>query len=364
MSLGAFPSQIIREMIENGSIGNADKKRIQPASLDLTISGEIYKMKGIFLPRKGETIRQLLSAGTLFPTDLGKPLECFGVYLVRLNEKLNLPEHIFARANNKSSSGRINLQARLMADGVPQFDNIPRGYKGELWLMISPQSFSVNLREGDALNQIRFFNFDTRLTKEEYNAIYEPCGLLYDKYGKMVAKTEVDFNDGITMTVDLEQPTVGYKCASSSTKVLDFNRYDHDPLEYFEPIHKPQNGHIVLRRSEFYILSTKESIRIPNNFAVEMIAYDTSKGEFRSHYAGFFDPGWGYGKSGEKNGDPAVLEVFTYDNDFILRDGQPICKMVYEKLSTPSELIYGSEEAGSHYFGQKGPRLSKHFKME
>jgi len=166
------------------------------------------------------------------------------------------------------------------------------------------------------------------------------------------------------MCIDLDQEIVGYKCTPSAGKILDFRKFDHNPNDFFEPIYKPQNHGLVLNDNEFYILSTIEYLRIPTEYAVEMVAYDTSKGEFRSHYAGFFDPGFGYGEKGELMGTPAVLEVLTQDNEFYLRHGQPICRMVYTTLAEKADMVYGSSSAGSHYQNQRGPRLSKHFKMD
>jgi len=364
MSLGVYPSQLIRQMIDSGWIANAAKENIQPSTLDLSISDEVYKMKGIFMPRKGETIANIIKEGSLYPADLDKPLECHGVYLIRLREQLNLPPYVYAYSNNKSSSGRINLQARLISEGVPQFEKIPGGYRGDLWIIVSPQSFPVKLRKGDKVNQIRFFNSDTRLSKKDYSALYDQHWLLCDKNGQPIIKEKVDFeNDGgVTLTINLHLDIIGYKCMPSSSKVLDFNFYQHDPNDFFEPIHQPKNGHIILRRGEFYLLSTNEFLRVPPDFSVEMVAYDPSKGEFRSHYAGFFDPGFGFGPDGSAKGTPAVLEVLPQDNDFVLRHGQPICKMVYERLIALPDVIYGSDQAGSHYHDQRGPELSKHFK--
>lgn len=358
---GALAAQQIKELIEKNIIRGADYGNIQPSSLDLTISQEIYKMKGVFLPRKGENIEDLLKIGTLYQTDLDKPLEYDGIYLIRLNESLHLPAHIAARSNNKSSSGRINLQARLLMDGVSHFDTIPAGYQGNLWLLVSPQSFPVKLHPGNAINQIRFFQGDgSFLLRDEYFQCFENHSILFDAFEKSIPLSSSCAGGGITMTVDLSHhDVIGYKCSPSRGNVLDFNRFDHDPQDFFEILRRTKNGHVVLRKHEFYIFVTREAIRIPHEFAVEMVAYDPSKGEFRSHYAGFFDPGWGYGDG--IYGMPAVLEVLTNDNDFILRDGQPICKMMYEKLLEPTEIVYGSAAAGSHYFHQRGPKLSKHF---
>ncbi len=362
--LGAYPSQAIKKLIEEKLILGADEKNLQPASLDLSISDEIYKMKGIFLPRKHEKVIDIIKTGSLYKTDLNKPLECEGVYMIKLNESLNLSSQIFALTNNKSSTGRINLQVRILADGVSKFDKIPRGYKGDLWALVSPKSFAVKLKPGNALNQMMFFDIDARLTEKEHGALYRKYNLLYNSQGKPIDCSEIEFDSGggLTMTVDLDQDIVGYKCIPQAEKVLDFNEFSHDPLDFFESIIRPKDGTVVLKKDHFYILSTKEYVRVPCEYAMEMIAYDTSKGEYRSHYAGFIDPGWGYGKNGEVKGTPLVLEVFTNDNDFVLRDGQPICKVVYESLVEYPELVYGVGSLGSHYHTQRGPRLSKHFK--
>lgn len=365
MALGAFPSQRIAKMIEGGQIIDADASRIQPSSLDLTISDEIYKMKGVFLPRVGESISDILREGSLFSWDLGKPLESQGIYLVRLNESLALQPSAYARTNNKSSTGRVNLQARLLADGVPRFDALPRGYRGALWLLLIPRSFSIKLDAGDALNQIRFFNADSTLSRTDLDALYTEDALLHTENGIHIQREHVEFDErgGITLTVNLEQSIVGYKCRPSAGTILDFRSTNNDPDEFFEAILRPKNGHLILRRDEFYVLSTLECLRVPPTFACEMVAYDPSKGEFRSHYAGFIDPGWGYGRDGEIPAAALVLEMLLQDNDVILRHGQPVCKVVYERLAEPADRIYGTGDLASHYALQRGPRLSKHFKI-
>lgn len=361
---GALPIQHIRELIKNGHLREAREEHLQPSSVDLAISGEIYRMRGTFLPRKGESVRDLLRDGMLFPVSLTQPLELNGIYLARLNELLELPEQVYAITNNKSSSGRVNLHTRLIVNGVSMFDQVPRGYRGELWLEIIPKSFPVQLTYGERLNQMRFFTDDTRLTEEEYLNFDRQYGFLRDRESRPLDISQMITTRGITMSIDLaSEEVIGYKCSPTTTKVLDYKRRDLDPLDFFEPIPKPKNGQLIMKRDEFYIFVTKEGIRVPREFAVEMAPYDVSKGEFRSHYAGFFDPGWGYGATGETLGTPAVLEVFTHDHDFVLRDGQPICQMVYEHLSAPAEICYGDPSISSNYYKQTGPRLSKHFKM-
>jgi dCTP deaminase len=361
---GTFPSQYIQTMIDQGMISDVQQDAVQPASLDLSISDEIYRMKGVFLPKRGESIRDIIRHGTLYRYNLDHPLECGAVYVVRLNESLALPQDVYAYANNKSSSGRVNLQVRLITDGVSKFDKVPSGYRGELWAIVSPKSFSIKLSKGDRLNQIMFFNADTRLDGTAYEQLHRDIGIMFDAEQQKCALDDIHFgHDDIPMTIDLEQDIVGYKCSPSAGTVLDFSRRDHDPLEFFEPIPRPKDGSLVLKDNEFYILSTIESIAIPPDYAVEMIAYDTSKGEFRSHYAGFFDPGFGYGIDGSVGGTPAVLEVLTQDNEFYLRHGQPVCRMVYSTLAEPAQMIYGADGLGSNYAHQRGPQLGKFFKI-
>ena len=361
---GAFPIQHIRALMQDGHIIDGQDDRVQPSSIDLTLSDEIYRMRGTFLPRPGEQIRDILKTETLFPTSLDQPLELNGIYLIRLNEKLDLPSGVYGATNNKSSSGRINLQSRLIVDGIPCFDTIPPGFKGDLWLEIIPKSFPVKLSAGEAINQMCFFKGEVRLSEEAYKKSCEEYGFLRDLDGNQLA-CSTDWSKGLTMGIDLSGgDIVGYKCTPSSTHVLDYSRRDHDPLDFFEPIYKPKDGQFVMKRDEFYIFVTKECILVPHEFAAEMSAYDVSKGEFRSHYAGFFDPGWGYGPDGSSLGRQAVLEVFTHDHDFILRDGQPICQMIFQNLTEPVEISYGDESLMNNYFKQTGPRLSKHFKTE
>lgn len=360
---GVLAFQHIQELLHLGHVHEAREEHLQPSSLDLSISSEIFRMRGTFLPRPGEKIRDIIQNGTLFPVGLNLPLELNGIYLIRLNEILDLPPNISATTNNKSSSGRINLQTRLIINGVPSFDFVPNGYRGELWLEVIPKSFPVKLTYGERLNQMRFWASRDSLTRQAFEQANAQYGFL-----RGLQQLPLPLGDGVvpslTMTVDLTgQEIVGYRCMPTSSRVLEFNRHDYHPFEFFEPIRRPADGQFIMRRGEFFILATKEGIRVPRELAVEMLPYDVSKGEFRAHYAGFFDPGFGFGNNGELLGSPAVLEVFTHDHDFVLRDGQPICQMLFEKLSAPTEVPYGDTRLTSHYYSQRGPRLSKHFKV-
>ncbi|MDO8599129.1 MAG: 2'-deoxycytidine 5'-triphosphate deaminase, partial [bacterium] len=209
------------------------------------------------------------------------------------------------------------------------------------------------------------FNTDSTLSRSDLDALYSEDALLHTENGIHIQREHAEFDErgGITLTVNLDQSIVGYKCRPSGGTILDFRNFTHDPSDFFEAIPRPKNGHLILRRDEFYVLSTLECLRVPPAFACEMVAYDPSKGEYRSHYAGFIDPGWGYGQNGELPAAALVLEMLLQDNDVILRHGQPVCKVVFERLAEPADRIYGTGELKSNYALQRGPRLSKHFHM-
>lgn len=368
--IGALPAQHIRKMFFEGEMLHSCEKNIQPASVDLSISEEGYRMKGTFLPKKLESIRDIIESESIYKINLDNPLEKNGVYLIRLNEKLNLPKEKFAFTSSKSSIGRIDLQTRLVVNSYSRFDGVPCGYNGELWLQIIPKSFLVKLNVGDKLNQIRFFNGEAKISNSKIREIYEKYKLLFDGSQNFIpAEEDLTKNDrnNIVMSIELSgqenNQIIGYKnlLVDQVIDLSKINYYDAD--EFFEPIISPKNGKLVLEKDSFYIFYTKEFIRIPKEFSSEMVAYDISNGEFRSHYAGFFDPGFGYGENGELKGRKAVLEVRSYDSNFVFRDGQPICQMSFENLIEPAEFVYG-QEIGSNYANQDGPRLSKYFKTE
>ncbi len=357
--LGAVPMQMIEEMIDGGFIRNADKANIQPASLDLMISDEIYRLRGGFIPKPGEKI---LDAAKRLDTpevyDISKPLEVGVTYLVRIKEYLKLPKTIYAYTNPKSSSGRIDLLVRMLADGVPKYDAADvRGYGGKLWALITPNSFRVLLSPNDTLLQMRFFNEDTRFKSEEELEInYQKYRLMYDQNGKFIKYSSIKNNDmdgTLTLTVNLDADQVGWRCEKSQD-VLDFSKRNYyDPEIFFQPIYKPKKGILTLHKEDFYILFTKEIVKVPAELATEMKPIDTRTGEYRSHYAGYGDPGFNA---------PFVLEMCVFRGDLTIEDGRPICKLTWEKLIEIPYKTYG--QTGSHYQHQKGPRLSKHFKQK
>lgn len=362
MAVGTYPSQRLRGLIEARAIESEEEigpDQIQPASLDLTVSAEGYSVPGSMLPLEGERVRDLVKRFRRRQLELSRPeiLERGQVYLVRLRERTALPQEVAGYANNKSSTGRIDLQTRLLCDGNPRYDKVPPGYRGELWLEIIPKSFDVVLREGDSLDQIIFYEQRELVSGRALGALAENTTLLFTPEGRPLP---VEPRDALLMTLDLDQDVVGFR-AKKSYHPIDLARIgEHDPEEFFEPLVRPKDRTLFLSREAFYIFSTYEYVAVPPAFAVEMIPYDTSAGEFRAHYAGFFDPGFGYGQGGEVHGTPAVLEVRPYEDDLIVRHRQPVCKMAYERLTETPDILYGVGGA-SHYAEQRGPRLSKFF---
>lgn len=362
--IGALPSQTIRAMIAAGFIRGADEANIRPASLDLTISSEIYRVEGIFQPRPGENIRSVLDIVGATPHDPIYPLERRVTYLAKFKESLALPPDIYAYCNPKSSTGRNDVQVRVVADGVPRYDAAaPAGFGGDLWVVIEPKSFPVRIQPGDTLSQIRFFNHDTRFDELELQIAFERDKLLWSKEEQPFAYRDLKIsdNDGsIILTLDLDGDVVGWECLGSS-RVFDFSKANYyTPTDFFRPI-RVGDGRVHLTQGGFYIFRTKERVRVPLHLACEMVAMDIRSGEFRTHYAGFVDPGWGWGQSGEGRGRSLVLELRPFE-DLLLRDNQPVAKVHFEKMTEVPEVGYDSLE-GSHYTIEPAtPRLSKHFR--
>ena len=363
---GALPSQHIKKLIEDGNIKNGNKDNVQPASLDLTIGETIYRLPHIFLPKHDQKVEEVAKEIGAEPFTFDYALEVNTLYLVKLKEELELPENVYAYANPKSSVGRIDLKVTMLADGITRFDAAgERGYKGELWAIIEPKSFRVKLSPGETLLQLRLFYSDTRIKDaEKIEVFYNTHDPFFYKGEKLPYKNlKIRDGDGsLIMTIDLNREIVGWRCGGSQ-KFLDLTKRGcYDPEEFFTPIPKPQNDSLALRRGDFYILYTKEAIRIPPKYAAEIAPMDARSGEYRSHYAGFIDPGFGHGKDGKVKGAPIVLEIRPYESSIVLRDGQPVCKVQIEEVAEMPDIVYGAE-IGSNYASQSGPRLSKHFKV-
>lgn len=337
--------------------------RVQPCSLDLTLGRECWRVPGSLLPLPGETVAGLVREHGREELDLGTPrvLERGQVYLVRLEEELQLPAWLGAYTNNKSSIGRMDVQTRTLTDGNPRYDKVARGYSGPLWAEITPRSFAVEMQAGCSLNQAIFYGRREVLDTAAVEQLMRREPLVLDGDGRALDEKAVPVDDGILLSADLEQELAGFVAKPTHAVASLIPGRQRPGTDFFEPLPRPEKGRLLLRRGQFHILSTRERIRIPPDHAVEMLPYETSAGEFRAHYAGFFDPGFGWSPEGSGRGTPAVLELRPYDDDVLLRHGQPICRMAFERMASVPARPYGASGSGSHYNEQRGPRLSRHF---
>lgn len=364
---GVLPSQEIRELIAHGHVCAANSgitsDQVQPASLDLRLGDMAYRVRASFLAGKGRRISERLQSFEMhrFALRDGEVLEKGCVYLVPLRESLALPDDVHAIANAKSSTGRLDILTRLITDDGSEFDRVAPGYEGPLYAEICPRSFSVLVRPEMRLNQIRFRRGDARLSDEELERLMQREALVEG------GETRVD--GGLAFSVDLargadrsskpgELPIVGYR-ARLHAPLIDLSLVNHyDPEDFWEPV-RAKNGQLVLDPGAFYILVSREAVSIPPDLAAEMAPYLAMVGEFRVHYAGFFDPGFGHASAGGA-GARGVLEVRCHEVPFVLEHGQEVGRLVYERMASRPDRLYGAD-LGSNYQGQ-GLRLSKHFR--
>ena len=354
---GVIPNQHIEQMIAQGALSGDPAiipAQIQPASLDLRLGTVAYRVRASFLAGHGARVTDRLAEFEMHRIDLseGAVLEKGAVYVVPLMESLALPDGIQAVANAKSSTGRLDLLTRLITDGGTEFDRIAPGYTGPLYAEICPRSFSVLVRPGMRLNQIRF---------RDGQAVLDDAALRALHADQVLVDGDAVIDDGLGFSVDLrpaEGTLVGYR-AKPHTGVIDLDRIGHyDPAEYWEEVHSA-TGQIILDPGAFYILVSREAVHIPPDCAAEMAPYLAMVGEFRVHYAGFFDPGFGHDAAGGA-GSRGVLEVRCHEAPFVLEHAQIVGRLVYEKMSEVPTQLYGAGIA-SNYQGQ-GLKLSKHFK--
>lgn len=362
---GALPDSMIRSLISSGCVSGIDDRHVGPASVDLPLSDEVYRVAHVFLPRPGEKIRDILPFAEASKHDFVMPLERGSIYIARVDARFALPENVYGYCNPKSSTGRVDVHARVVADGVSRYDALtPRGFSGETWVFIKPQLIPIRLSHGEALSQARFFDADTRLEYTELGLAYREHRLLGSLSGGSIPWEDIliqDYDGSLILTLDLESDIVGWECFGSN-KILDFSKKDHRKEDFFRPILRESllNGSLWIRRNGFFILSSAEAVLVPPSFACEMVSMDDRSGEFRSHYAGFIDPGWGCGEDGSGMGDPLTLEVRPFE-DIVIRPGQPIAKIRYERMARDPDRHYGQLLNRSNYLGQRGPKLSKHF---
>jgi dCTP deaminase len=357
---GIFPARLIEVLEAEGAIIPAapfDADQVQPASLDLRLGPVAYRVRSSFLPGPEHTVADRIADLKLHELSLieGAVLERGCVYIVPLLESLALPPTVAASSNPKSSTGRLDVFTRVIGDRARGFDTLPAGYSGPLYLEISPRTFPVRVRRGSRLSQMRFRSGDPRLTVAEHQALHAAETLVID--------ANMEVGEGVALSIDLKgegrNGLIGFR-SKRHTPVIDMDIKDTlDVLDYWEPLINRGSDQFILDPDEFYILVSRESVHVPPNYAAEMVPFDPLVGEFRVHYAGFFDPGFGHSAAGG-TGSRAVLEVRSREVPFLLGHGQTIGRLIYERLAEPSDRLYGAG-LGSNYQAQT-LKLSKHFK--
>jgi len=335
---------------------NFKQNQLQPSSIDLSLSKECYEISSSFLSPNSKVRNKLnnfinkkinLQNGYIFKKNI--------TYLVKLNEELKLTKKIFGKCNPKSSTGRLDIFCRTIIDFCDEYEKIPYGYNGEIFLEITSQAFNIKFTQGDSLNQLRLVNYKNNiLNDKKLLSCHNKYPIIFDKFNSPIGPV---VSKGLKISVDLTNSNtiVAYK-AKKKSPLLVFNHIKkHKVNDFWIPL-TSKNGSLTILPKEFYILKSKEKIRIPKNITGEMIPYDTAIGDFRAHYAGFFDPGFG-----EKNGSHAVLEVKTNEVSFSLEDGQIIATLLFEYLQTIPKVTYG-KKINSNYQNQN-LALSKHFEV-
>ena len=367
---GVLPDHELRAAAASGWITAPvalSDEQFQPASLDLRLGPVAYQLRASFLPFRESVQDRLDWDGDLVIDRLsladGATLQRGSVYLVPLLESLALPAGMRGRSNPKSTTGRLDIFTRVITDRTPRFDEIAVGYRGPLYLEISPQSFPVRVHAGASLNQLRLLVGDGAVSDAALREIYDAGPLLYDDDDRPVPASRVTLNDGLCMGVDLSgratDGIIGYR-AHPNPPAVDLARVGHyDPAEFWEPIKRPSRDAYILEANRFYILVSKERIRVPPEFAAEMVVYDAGAGEIRTHYAGFFDPGFGYG-DGSVRGTKVVMEVRAREVPFLVYDGQTSFKVWFERLHSRPGRVYGVGLRSSYQ--HQTLSLSKHFR--
>ncbi len=365
VTTGILPDRDIARLIDGGRIsaaGGVDASQIQPASLDLRLGATAWRVRASFLPGKASTVQAKIDRLKMHQIDLTKPvvLEKGCVYIAELMEELKLPADIAGYANPKSSTGRLDIFTRLITDCGAEFEGVAAGYRGKLYVEIMPHTFSVLAQQGTRLNQIRFVRGNPPPSDTKLTELDQAMKLVYSDSDVPLPAM---IKNGLWISVDLEgdasNGVIGYR-AKHHAPLIDLSKINHyDPLDFWEPITRNADRSLVLNPDDFYILVSRERVRIPNSHAASMVPYDPSVGEFRIHYAGFFDPGFGYGAS-NLTGARAVLEVRSHDVPFMIEHGQDVGRLIYERLLGEPEKIYGVN-IGSNYQSQ-GLKLSKQFK--
>ena len=359
---GILPSQELERQVrvtrEIRFLEPIQDDQYQPASLDLRLGSAAYRVRASFLPGKDATVEQRLEDLAMHKMDItnGGVLERGCVYIVPLLEGLSLRKRTSAMGNPKSSTGRLDIFTRLITDYGTEFDRVREGYNGPLYAEVSPRTFSVLVRKGSRLNQIRIRRGNPPSSDTAMRRLLQEHQVVASISGN-------DIRDGVPVTVDVQGDKsggiIGYK-ARSHAGLIDIDKVRHyEVLDYWEPVYAPRCGGLVLDPADFYILASREFVRVPPTHAAEMLAFDTLIGDFRVHYAGFFDPGFGHPDAGGE-GSRAVLEVRSFEVPFVIEHGQMVGRLAYELLMARPARLYGSGVKSSYQ--RQGIALSKHFK--
>ena len=361
---GILPSQEIRELIGNGSISaemEISEDQIQPASIDLRLGRLAYRVEASFLPSRNSPISAKIRALQVEKIDLRESavLNKGEVFIVPLLERLYLPSDMSGKANPKSTTGRLDVFTRLMTDGEGDFEEVRPGYRGDLYVEIVPRTFSIVVKTGTKLNQLRFWRGNPERDDEALRSLDRRRSLVYyedvsnvdwtpEDNGTRVVPGRASIGRGLRFSVDLRgsegQGIVAYR-AKQGTSAIDLSKVGaYDPEEYWEGIANPPMQRLVLRPGDFYLLASRERVGVPPGYAAEMEQYDPSLGEFSIHYAGFFDPGFGFGADGEIRGTRAVLEVRAHEVPILLEDKQIVGRLNYYKMANPPEKVLRSRD--------------------
>mgnify|MGYP001389701596 FL=1 len=373
-SSGILSSQEILDLIKNNIINSdqeIDKDIIQPASIDLRLGQKAWRVPASFLPGKGNKVSTRLKDLAMHEFSLvdGAVLECGCVYIVKLLENVSLTSDLIGLANPKSSTGRLDLFTRLIVDEAQEFEEVPAGYEGPLYIEISPRTFSVLVRTGSRLNQLRLRRGDSHTSDKEMEILQAHVGLVRNQDNSGLPDK---IKNGVPLSVDLfgKNGLIGFKARKYSMLIdvdkpnfykseLFWEKITTEDLLYSKYDSKNKSGALVLIPDAFYILASKEYVSVPSNYAAEMRAYDTKVGEFRAHYAGFFDPGFGLSELGASK-TKAVLEVRSHDVPFLIEQEQTVCRLVYEPMASIPKNLYG-EAGGTSNYQSQGLKLAKHF---
>ena len=362
---GILPTKWLKRAVQDGIIVSEytiPDQNYQPASLDLRLGDKAYVLQSSFLPYAGPVEDKLpyLAIAEMDIRD-GAILEKNRPYLIPLLENLRLPSGIRGKTNPKSSTGRLDIFTRVITDASPRFDDIADGYHGRMFLEVFSRSFTVRVKTGLSLNQIRLFKGDPICELGHLRSAHERDSILFTKTRQPAQSSEIDEGNSIGFSVNLLATSgfVGYR-AKKNSSLLDLSLTNcYQPRDFWEPVFADKGHNLILEPEEFYLVSSIESVSIPPQLAAEMTAYETAKGELRTHYAGFFDPGFGFGENGRLGGIQPVLEVRAHDVPFMVSPGQTVCTLAFEQMLEAPDQWYGPKVGSSYQ--EAGRILSKHF---